>query len=182
MFPKATHYKNRFTEFTFKNSKSSGNAMIEVKCEVVAPTHVEIGDDTVDITAVKTTNYWTVTVFEDDGRTVDAEKTATVREKLKTILSCFKHNGKPVIDVATINWDNPNLNALKGKIALTQMEAEVKEQRGTPSKKDLEEAKKKGIDPSQAGPILKDPVTGKQLVQYWPKIKTFFGLDSGGGY
>lgn len=180
MFPKDSCYQNRCMDITFSPSKSSGNPMLTINCELVAPTTVEVGEDIVDITGIKTTNYMTVTAFEDDGKTVDENKTKESRAKVKEFLAMMKVGGKPVIDPETVNWDNPQLSALRGKVFLTSMESEVREERKTPNKAELEEAKKKGIHASQAGKVMKDPVSGKDLIQYWPKIRSFFGLASSG--
>ena len=186
MFPKDSCYQVRVIDLIFSDSKSSGNPMITLQWELTAPTTVEVGDDIIEIVgSVKGKQYLaTTTVFSADGKTVDEEATKVKRDKFIETLKTLKVGGKPVIDVATINWDNPNLSALKGKILLVSMESEVKEDRKTPTKSDLEEAKKKGIDASQAGKIMKDPVTGKDLVKYWPKVRSIFGIaaGTGGGY
>ena len=75
-----------------------------------------------------------------------------------------------------INWDNlgPVVAGLKGKLVMVQMNSRIDPQRKTPTVAQLEEAKRTGK--RAEGDIMKHPMTGKELVKYWPQITDIYGL------
>lgn len=73
MIPTSSEYANRITGASFSPSKSSGNPMVTVECEVVTPQEVEVGGEQVNIAGVSTTNYFVTTVIDPKTKTVDEE-------------------------------------------------------------------------------------------------------------
>ena len=173
MFPTTSETVNRIVGAKFSPSKSSGNPMVEVNTEVVTPEEVEIGGEMITISGVKATNYFVTTVFIEDKVTVDEEKTEKSRENFKAFYS------KLGLDPSTINWDNVDTKPLLGILTMTQMESETEERRKTPTLAQIEAAKSSGK--RVEGDIMKNPVTGKPLVNYWPKIREFFGAAPSDG-
>ena len=168
-FPTLSEFSNRIIEAEFVKSKSSGNPMVHIKCEVVAPTEYEIDGENVNLAGVKTDNYYTTQHEFEDG-SIDGVKTEDDHDRVMKMLFT------PLdIEESAIDWDNINVDLLlKGKVILTQMSAEVTEQRKTPTKAQVDAAKAKGVRP--VGDIMKNPKTGRVLIQYKPVIKQIFGV------
>ena len=161
-FPSDSCFVNRVTDATFGPSNSSGNPMLTLTCEVVSPATYEIGTETYNIAGVQTKNYYTTAVQGDDERTAECQK------RFKALWELFG------LDPNTINWDNPDVSPLRGKLILTQMSPDIEPQRKNPTAAQIEAAKKTGARPE--GDVQKHPVTGAPLINYWPKIREIFGL------
>lgn len=162
MLPTDSNYTNRIVGATFAPS-NKGNPMITLECEITQPQEVEIDGQQVTIAGVKTKNFYPTTVLEDG--VVNEEKTNKSRKRLVDQLW-----DKLEMDAATINWDNVDVKPLLGKLILTQMEAEVEEKRKSPTAAELAK------DKNAQGQVMRNPKTGKALVNYWPKIREIFGL------
>lgn len=172
-FPTDSNFTARICGASFGQSNKD-NPMITLDWEVVLPTDVEVAGEMVNIAGVKCKSYYNVTVF-DEGE-IDKDKTSKVRLRLH---NPNKKDGLfDMLDIKPedINWDNPDVDVLKGKAFFVMMEPKVEEKRKNPTLVELEEARKKGIHPSKAGAIMKHPVTGKPIVDYWPEIKQIFAL------
>lgn len=167
MFPTDSNFINRVTNASFTQSKASGNPMIVLEMEVVSPTEVQVGNDTVNIAGVKTTNYYTTQSFVDG--VLDVEKTAKNRSDLEKLYATFG------LDFTEFNPENPDLSGFKGKSVYTQMSPEIQEQRKNPSAEQIADAKAKGVKFVQ-GDIMLNPITGKPLVSYRPNVREIFGL------
>ena len=174
MFPTDSNYVNRITEVLFGPSNRTGNPMVTVNMEVISPDEVEVGGTLYNIAGVPTKNYYTT-------QTDDEEKTANARKRLTDLLTILG------LDTSALNWDNlgPQVQELKGKLVLTMMSSQPDTRRKTPTAAQIEAAKKQGLkDFSQIGDVMKNPVTGKPLINYWPRIDEIFGLapdQTGGG-
>jgi hypothetical protein len=180
-FPSDNDYANRITNIVHGESKSSGNLMLTINTEVVSPTIKEIDGKEVDITGAKSQAFYVVTHIYDENDDLDTERTGKARERAsKLLLSIGVPEESGIGNLNSEAWDNLEvlIKPLLGKIVLTQMESDIDEQRKTPTQAQLLEAKKKGIHPSQAGSIMKNPITGKQEIKYWPKIVQIYGLST----
>ena len=166
-FPTDSNFVNRITEASFGPSNSSGNPMITWKAEVVSPADVEIGDKTYNIAGVKTINYLVTEV--KDGEGIDAFKTEACRERVSEF---WKKLG---LDPQSINWDNIDVKPLVNLKIYTQMEPEINERHKNPTAAQLAEGKAKGLKKIE-GDIMKNPLTGKPIIQYFPKIREVFGI------
>lgn len=173
MFPTDSNFVNRVIAAEFGPSASSGNPMVTLTCEVVQPEEVEVNGETVTISGVKTTNYYVTTSLDKETKEVDEGKTAANRDKFKSLWSMMGLNPDE------INWDNVDTKPMLGKLLLTQMESEMQERRKNPTATQIAAAKAKGV--RAEGDIMKHPVTGKSLVQYWPKIREVFGVKESDG-
>ena len=180
--PTDSDYQNRVTEAIYGPSKSSGNLMITLKAEVIAPDEKEIAGRKVNVSGIPTTNYYTTKIFGDDGQ-VDVEATKEARRRTfgpsndPDNPSLYERLG---LDGSKVDPENPNMKELVGLCFLSQMTCEVAEQRKTPTAEQVAKAKKAGTKPQ--GDLMKHPVTGKNLVKYWPKIVEIFGrAPSGAG-
>jgi len=166
-FPTDSNFVNRITGATYERSKSSGNPMIILKCEVVRPAEVEINGEMVNIAGVKTTSYFTTQKF--DGDILDAAGSERALEALtKNFLTPLR------IPVEEFDIENPVLDSLKGKLIYSQMESEVEERRKSPTAAQIAAANEKKERP--LGDIMLHPVTGKKLINYWPKMRTIFDI------
>jgi hypothetical protein len=164
-FPTNDDFANRITFAEFVESKSSGNPMIHYTAEVVSPATVDIGGEQVNIAGVETEQYLTVTTF-DGNKEVDTEKTEANRKRIeKFYTDCGQ-------DFSTFDPQNPDISWMKGKVILTAMGCNVEPQRKTPTPEQV--AKK------QPGDIMKNRITGKDMVYYKPRIIEVFGLAPAG--
>lgn len=173
MIPADSNYINRIVGAEFSPSKNSGNPMVTISCEVVSPQEVDIGGEMINIAGVSASNYFTTTVYKEDKVTVDEEKTNNNRERFKEFYRSLE------LDPETINWDNIDTKPMLGKLVYCLMEPESVEKRKNPSSTQIAAAKAAGRKPE--GDIMKNPVTGKPLVQHWPKIRQFFGVAPSDG-
>lgn len=160
-FPKDSNYIIMCKDATFGPSKSSGKPMITVKFEVVAPDCVNVDGEEYTVAGVEMTQYWVTQSIDENGN-LDAEKTKAIADRLAKTYKAFG------LDFSTFNPENPDVEVFKGKKVYALLEAEVREQRKQPTP---EQAKNK-----QLGDVLKNPVTGKALVNYFPKIVEIFGV------
>lgn len=172
MFPTDSCFVNRIVGAGFAPSKGKGNPCITVDCELVSPQTYEVGDETIILAAIKTTNYFATQVLNDD-KTVNEETTAKCQENVKELWRKLELNPDE------INWDNIDVSVLRGKLILTMMSPDIEPRRKNPTSAQLAEAKKTGR--RAEGDILKNPVTGKALIQYWPKIREIFGIAPSDG-
>lgn len=162
MLPPGSDYVNRITGAEWNPSKNSGNPMITLNLELTNPQEVEIGDKQINIAGIKTTVYQTTTVMKNG--IVDEEKTSKTRERAEKLLLSLGMKKEE------IDWDNLNVDGLKGKLVFAFMEAETVERRANPTSEELKK------NPKAVGKVLKNPLTGKPLVDYWPKTREIFGL------
>lgn len=141
--------------------------MIVLEFEVVSPETVEVAGHQYNVAGVKVGKKYFVTQVLVEG-SVDAEKTANCKEKLDDIYAKF---GLPPIE----DIENPTLG-FKGKIVWALVNSEMAEKRKSPTAEQLA----KGI---KEGDVLKNPITGKPLIQYFPFVEEIFGLaeQSAGG-
>lgn len=177
-FPTDSNFVNRITSVDFGPSKSSGNPMFTIKCEVITPEVVDVGGEQVGIAGVETTNYFTTKTFvkgKDGSLSVDEEKSA------KNLKNCKELIGKLFPDkpeyLEQYNPENPDaemLKAMVGLCILTQMSPEKEEKTKNPTSEEIAKAKAKGEYPK--GQVMKHPVTGKPLIAYRPQIKEIFAL------
>jgi hypothetical protein len=173
-FPSDSCFKNRIISAKFAPS-NSGSPMITLELEVIEPNTYTIGEQEVNIAGVKAKMYF-VTKFVDSEGVVDELKTANARSRV------FVSNNpeqpslydKLGLDGSAVDPENPNMNDLLGKVVFTQMSSEAVEQRKTPTADEIAKAKKAGTRP--VGAVMKNPITGKPLIKYWPKIDEIFGV------
>lgn len=161
-FPR-DNYVVRVTDESFGPSKSSGNPMITLEFEVVSPEEVQVGTGTYTVVGVgNIRRYYPTIVYADAEGTVDTEKTANAQERVRELYRLFGMDDK------AINFENPEL-AFKGKKVYALLYADEVEQRKAPTAEELKQGKKQGE-------ILKNPITGKALISYYPKIDEVFGI------
>jgi hypothetical protein len=177
-FPTDNCFQDRILKANFSPS-NKGNPQIALELEVIAPTIYNISGVDVDISGVKARQYMGVTIMDlEDKDKIDMEKTKKARKRVTTF---FKSMGIEVGEVdadgvsTTLDWNNLDVKQLEGKICFCKMSSDVVEQRKTPTQAQLEKAKKEGVHPNQAGDIMKHPMTGKKLVDYWPQIDEIYG-------
>lgn len=160
-FPKDSNYIIACKDATFGPSKSSGKPMITAKFEVVAPDVAMIDGEEVTIAGVEMTMYWVTQSIDEHGN-LDAEKTKSIAQRIEKLYKAFG------LDFSTFNPENPDVDAFKGKRVYALLESEPREQRKQPTPEQLKN--------KQLGDVLKNPVTGKALVNYFPKCSEIFGL------
>lgn len=166
MFPTDSNYVARCINATFGESKSSGNAMITFDWEVVEPQEVEINGEMVNIAGIKTKTYNVVTNFVDG--VIDDAKTNASRERVKKL---YEDAG---LSTEGLDYENLNVDGFKGLAFYVKMDSSITEQRKTPTAAQIEAAKKSGK--RAEGDIMKNPVNGKVLVNYYPQVREIFGL------
>lgn len=173
-FPNDSGFVVRIVGVKHDASKSSGNPMITLSTEVVSlngSPEVEIGGKIYNIAGVESDSYY---VTAHPG---DEEKTKQDQDRLfdpeTGLLNALQ------IDRSTVDWANlmPILEPFKGKLLLVQMSPDIVEQTKNPTAAQLEAGKKQGLKPNQIkGDVQKHPVTGKALINYFPKVRTVFAL------
>jgi hypothetical protein len=169
MFPSDNCFQNKILSIKAAPS-NDGNPMITLECEVHTPTSYEIpGHGEVNIQGVKAKVYQAYKVFNDDG-SVDIEKTEKAQERATTLLINLG------IVSEDINWDNlgPIIAPLKGKMIMTCMNSRIDKQHKTPTAAQIAAAKASGK--RAEGDIMKHPISGKELIKYWPNVVEIYGL------
>ena len=163
------NYILRCLSADFGPSKSSGKPMITMEHEVIAPQEVEIGGKMVTVAGTKIKTY-NVTQSINEAGEVDMEKTESIRERLEKLYAAYG------LDFTTFNAENPDVTGFVGKCVHAYVVANPTEKRKSPTAEQLKKGEKQGD-------ILKNPITGKPMVEYWPKIDEIFGLatDVAGG-
>ncbi len=168
-FPTDSNFTNRIIGIDFGPSKSSNNPMLTVTCELYHPQEVEIDGKQVTIAGVETTNYF---ITENPG---DEEKTVASRQRCMDNFWTKVHTPEELENAhKEPNWENIDTKHLLGRLVLTQMEATTQERTKSPTAEQIAKAKANKTKP--VGDLMKHPVTGKTLINYWPKINEFFGL------
>ena len=160
MFPR-DNFVLRCVDEDFSPSKSSGNPMITLEFEVHSPEEVSVAGEQYTVAGVTSKMYFPTIVFADGEGNKDVEKTERSQARVKELYELFG------LDSSNINFENPSL-AFKGKLVHALMYGDAQEQRKAPTP---EQAAKR-----QQGDILKNPITGKPLISYFPKVDTIFGL------
>ena len=162
-FPKDSDYILRVTKAEFGESKSSGNPMITLYHEVVAPETKTVDGEDVEVAGVSVglKTYHTVISKLEDG-SVDVVKTQKNNDRLKKLFE--EQYG---VSFAYFNPENPNLEGFLGKEVYALIDDEATEKRKAPTKEQLA----KGI---RQGDVLLHPATKKPLIDHYPKIKEVF--------
>lgn len=167
MFPTDSNYIARIVGASF-GPASTGTPMITLDWEVVSPQEKEVAGESITVAGVKVkTRYVT-----DAKDSEDTEAKGNIRSRVKDTLEKLGYEGE-------IDWDNLNVDALKGKLVYVQMSANIVQQRKEPTLEQIAAAKKSGK--RAEGTIMKHPVTGKELIQYWPQIDEIFELAPSDG-
>lgn len=166
-FPSDSNFINRIVGANFGPSASSNNPMLTLTFEVVSPTDAEVGTKTYNIAGVQAKRYY-VTEVKDN-----AEKTENCRARVRELWTLLG------LDPESINWDNIDCTPLLGLLVFCQMSPDAEPQRKNPTAAQIEAAKKENKRPE--GDIMKHPITGQPLVNYWPQIREIFGLAPSDG-
>jgi len=190
-FPADSDYIIRITDASHGPSKSSGNPLLTVEWEVVAPEQREIAGEMYTMAGIKSSgmNHLYFTTLNPE----DAEKSANALDRLTGtgeqpgfLVKCFPDNPELLQSFNPENVSEDIIKGLKGKLLYVQMNGEAQFQRKTPTAAQVEEAKAKKQRPE--GDIQTHPVTGAKLITYLPKVREIFGeapasaLKAGGSY
>lgn len=167
MYPTDSDYVARIVGATF-GAAATGTPMITLDWEVVSPQEKEVAGEMITVAGVKIKSR-NVTDAKD---TEDIEAKENIRNRVKDMFAKLGQEGE-------IDWDNVNVEPLRGKLVYLQIGCSVQEQRKNPTLAQIEAAKKSGK--RAEGDIMKHPITGKKLVQYWPQIDEIFGLAPADG-
>lgn len=157
MFPSDSDYILRVIGATFGPSNSSGNPMITLKFEVVSPSEREIGGEVYSVAGVKCEGYFTSSVMGD------AEKTTKKRQGIDLLHEKFG------LEKTNINYDNIDVKPFLSKCVYAVVDCKPEEKRKAPNAEQIAKNQKQGD-------VMKNPITGKALVDYWPKLGEIFGL------
>lgn len=161
LFPADSDYSNRVLKATFGPAKSSGNPMITLEMEVVTPASKDIGGEEYNLAGCKTTNYYSLKAFDEDG-TEDTEGTKKCQKRITDLYTAFGLT--PPTD-----FNSPlDVSGFKNKIVLTQMNSKPDYQRKTPTAEQIAKGER--------GSVQKHPITGKDLINYWPQVQEIYGL------
>ena len=162
------NYIIRCIDESFGPSKSSQNPMITLGFEFVAPETITVAGEEYGIAGVKIPDYLAVTKVMNEDGSVDSEKSDNCKTRLNKLCIAF---GLPAID----NPDNPTLG-FKNKLVWALCNCNTVERRKSPTAEQLAKGQKQGD-------VLKNPITGKPLVLYFPKIVEIFGpAEAPAGY
>ena len=160
----------RVIEANFGPSKSSGNPMITLSFEVVAPESINVAGVEYSVAGLKITpGYYTTATLDD------AEKTKTNEQRVfkssnperPSLYEIFE------IDSTGVDKNNPDVTVFKGKLVHALLKSEVKEKTKSPTAEQLKKGQK-------TGDVIKNPKTGKPEISFYPKIEKLYGLADGG--
>ena len=155
------NYVLRCTEESFGPSKSTGNPMITLKFEIVAPEQITVaGEDYITAGAAVNPHYAVTKSMDQDGN-VDIEKSENNKKRVEALYTMF---GLP----APADLDNPTLGFV-GKTVWALVKSDVVEKRRAPTAEQLKAGQR-------FGDVMKNPIDGKPLVSYYPKIEEIFGI------
>lgn len=144
---------------SFAPSKSTNNPMITLEFEVVSPESVKIGNDEFNVAGTKVPYYAVTKTLNEDGSSND-EKSTNNKKRLDELTTAF---GLPNVE----DVENPALDFV-GKNVWALVSAQPEPRRKSPTAEQLMAR--------QPGDILKNPMNGKPLVRYYPKINEIFGV------
>lgn len=167
--PTSDNYVNRITFAEFVDSKTSGNPMIHFTSEIVSPEVVSINGEDVNIAGTTVEHYYTTTTIGDDEKTA-ANRKRILDDKNPDELGLYPRLG---LDPASFNPENPDVSVFKGLVFLSAMGSKAEPQRKSPTAEQLAKGQKQGD-------IMKNPVTGKDMVFHKPYVKEIFGLAPSG--
>lgn len=153
------NYILRIIDGTKFAPNNNGNPMLTVVMELVSPDKATIGGTDYNLAGTKITQYIVTQVKGDDG-VIDAKKTADSVGRLNDFYA------KCGLEVP--NPENPDITLLKGKIVWALVYGDMVAQTKPPTPEEIAAGKR-------TGQVLKNPVTGKDLISYWPKIDEVFG-------
>lgn len=168
-FPTDSSFTNRITSAEWGPSKSSGNPMFTIKCEVISPEVVDVGGEDVSIAGVESINYFTTKTAGNDDKSAKNLKTCK-----ELIAKLFPDKPEYVTDYNPENPDADMVKAMVGKCVLTQMRGKAEPRTKNPTSEQIAAAKAVGKHP--VGDVMKNPVTGKPLSRYVPEIQEIFAL------
>lgn len=164
MFPQ-DNFIIRCIEESFGPSKSSGNPMITLGYEVVAPESINIAGIDYSVAGLKITpGYYTTATLDDVDKTKQNEERVfkSVNPERPSLYELFE------IDASGIDKNNPTLS-FKGKLVHARLKSEVKEKTKSPTAEQLKAGKK-------VGDVIKNPMTGKPEITFYPKIDKIYGI------
>lgn len=156
------NYLVRVIEEAFGPSKSSGNPMITLSCEIISPETVSIAGEDYNVAGTKIQPSYFTTKTMKNGE-VDVEKTEYNKVRLDELTTQFK---MPAIT----DPENPALG-FKGKVVWAIVKSEAKAKTKTPTQEQLEAGEK-------VGDVIIDPMTGEPVISYFPKIDKIYGTPS----
>ena len=168
MFPQ-DNFILRCIEESFGPSKSSGNPMITLNYEIVAPETINVAGIEYSVQGLKITpGYYTTATLDD------AEKTALNEQRVfkssnperPSLYELFE------VDSSGVDKNNPKLE-FKGKLMHALLASEVKEKTKSPTAEQLKKGQK-------VGDVIKNPKTGKPEITFYPKIVKLYGIAEGG--
>jgi hypothetical protein len=174
-FPTDNCFANRVVSAKFAPN-NNGNPMITLELEVLTPETYEVDGQLISIAGVKAKHMAVVKntdseMSEEELAESNAKCNARVFEGTPDKPALFELFG---IDGKTVDKNNPDVKQLEGKIVLTAMSARKEEKRKTPTSAQIAAAKEKGVKPE--GDVMKHPITGKKLCNWWPQIDDIYGL------
>lgn len=155
------NYILRCVDESFGDSKTSGNPMITLEHEIVSPATVMIDGEETEVAGQTIKQYLTTKVLEGE----DAE------QKSKDCLANLEKNYNVFgleFDKDTFNVDNPTLG-FKGKTFHALLYGKGGPSTKAPTQEQIKQGKRVGDE-------IKNPITGKTVVQYQTQISEVYGL------
>lgn len=139
---------------------STGNPMTTLEWEIVNCPAKQIGDSLVEFDGTKFKSYHVAKVIGDEEKSYKAFK----RFQDQFLIPCQ-------IDV-TDGWDDENPPSLLGKVVHALVKGDMQTSCSAPTPEERAQGKK-------VGKPIKDPITGKEVVIYSPKLSVIYGLYEG---
>jgi len=162
--PYNTRVRLRCLDEELKNSKNSGNIMIERTWEIVHPEQIELKDGRkVEVIGIELTQYKVVRNYMEDKETINEKKSAA---SIDAFLSERRALGLPV--EATIDDEAPPMD-LKGKIVEATISSQARPQTEPLTAEDRAKGKTQGA-------AIK--VNGKPLITYQPQVVALLEMSS----
>lgn len=175
LWPTESGYVCRIVGLDFTPSKNTGNPMLKISWETVSlngSQEVQIGSETFNIAGVETDTYHVTTNLKAD-KTIDNDATAKSQKRFKKMMEDLEFT-------EDLNWDNlkPQLEPyLMSKLVFCYMTPDEVERTADPTADELNAGLAQGLKLKEIkGRVLKNPKTGRILIDYYPKVREVFGL------
>lgn len=161
-FPKDSDYAIRCIGEELVVANKTNNTYLKLEWEIVNCPAKQVGENTYAFDGVTCNEIQMLGIRDDDGNW-DMDKTQNC---INYLIEKMKKCGCDVPEDG-VDFENPQLPIFLGKVVWASLYGEKYEQRKEPTAEQKAQRK--------PGDIMKDPVTGKDLVAYNIKVGQVFG-------
>lgn len=165
-FPKKD-YILRITDEEIKPS-NAGNPMVKLEFEICNSPLISIGDAMVDLNGVKFPKWFVTKVKKQEGDNSPEALEKASQEAFDRYNMFLRQCG---IDVSA-GWDDENPPSVKGKVVYALCYGKEEPAYSSRTAEQIAKGEKHGD-------IIKNPVDGKDVINYSPQLEQVFGIYTG---